>query len=200
MKESFFHSFTSHRIQNTPQSNINSSGGEAAHQTQGASPIKGIYMGLREKHGTVAVAFYDLRDAAIAKETIETVGVARQMDGDEEDEEILWDEGILCHFISPEHLKNVCLCRYVSNPVGDRLISGCVQLTGKEALISELNKAFRLSSSIPGSDPKMKSGLAPESMRNLLETYGDLYRFEPMTQPTGDGSAGDWKLVCVLYY
>ena len=78
-----------------------------------------MYTRLHATRGIVVLAFYDLRDAAKAKTSIETGGVAMTtIDGSVRQDGILddrdtdmrqsWETRLTCRLITPRDLRTVC--------------------------------------------------------------------------------------------
>ena len=161
----------------TSASHKRSSGGQRK-QHSNDNPIKGIYARLQSSDGILILAFHDLRDAASALASIQDSDIVQISSGSVNEGS---HERLHCRFIMPQDLEKVCQTLGFSS----RLNSLYSQLIPMSSFITELEGDIYVSSSDASnseSPDDRKRVLAADSLKNLLSSFGDLYRFGRATK------------------
>jgi hypothetical protein len=139
------------------------------------NPIKGINVRFHPTDGIVVLAFYDLRDVERAKACVEGRGIIKRVESDDgvlgEGEEE-WEKGLTCQFITPRDFTTV-------SPTSKSMtqLTLPTQRIGRSSFVCETDGWFFLSMSSP-THGKSEKRLAPESLKNVLSSFGALSRFE----------------------
>lgn len=156
------------------------SSGAQRKQHSNDNPIKGIYARLQSTDGILILAFHDLRDAASALTSIQDSDVDQISSASVNEGN---HERLHCRFIMPQDLEKVCetLRRFFLSTL-NLLYS---QLIPMSSFITELEGDIYVSSSDASnseSPDDRKRVLAVDSLKNLLSSFGDLYRFGRATK------------------